>query len=180
MNNQKANLLKCLPSEYKDLTAEEIVDSICSNIYEPDNVAAREAVLESPGFLRDILLLIDLDTELTMNGILGFLENSSGRYLAETIEALKHIGAAEDARILEHIKQQLEANRPQRQKTPTLHEISSFQDRYILNAEVLDGILREADGLYLNTPDRNIFDNLIHYLSQNRHLLDEELGQYSK
>ncbi|WP_379159147.1 DUF4375 domain-containing protein [Paenibacillus sp. sgz5001063] len=179
MSNPNKNLNKWFPKDSTTLSAEEIVDSVCSNIYEPEYAATREAVLKSPGFLREIMLLIDLDTELTMNGILGFLENSSGQYLLETIQALQHIGAAEDAEILEQIKQQLDTTPAQRKASPSLYEISSFQDRYTLNAEVLDGILHKAEGLYLNTPDRNIFDNLVGYLSANRHLLDEELKNYS-
>ncbi|OKP99784.1 DUF4375 domain-containing protein [Paenibacillus sp. P46E] len=179
MSNPKTNINTWFPKESSTLSSEEIVDSVCSNIYEPENAAAREDVLKSPGFLREIMLLIDLDTELTMNGILGFLENSSGRYLLETIQALQHIGASEDAEILEQIYQQLETTPAQRIKSPGLHDISSFQDRYILNAEVLDGILRLSEALYLNTPDRNIFDNLVGYLSANRDLLDEELKKYS-
>ncbi|WP_418936961.1 DMP19 family protein [Paenibacillus anseongense] len=40
-----------------------------------------------------MLLILDFDIELQMNGIIGFLENSSGAYLEETMEALFRIRA---------------------------------------------------------------------------------------
>jgi hypothetical protein len=40
-----------------------------------------------------IVFLADCDMEIMMNGMLGFLENSTGRHLHSTIEALRKIGA---------------------------------------------------------------------------------------
>ncbi len=39
------------------------------------------------------ILLIDGDTETQMQGLLGFLENSTGRYLHATVDALERVGA---------------------------------------------------------------------------------------
>jgi len=46
------------------------------------------------------VLIIDFDTEVCMSGILGFLENSIGFYLADTIAALEAIGAHDTAATL--------------------------------------------------------------------------------
>jgi hypothetical protein len=46
------------------------------------------------------ILIIDLDIEVQMNGILGFLENLTGRYLTDTIDALHTIAAHDTAKTL--------------------------------------------------------------------------------
>lgn len=51
-----------------------------------------------------VVLLIDCDTEIDMNGVLGFLENRTGGYLSETIEAMELIGAIECAAIFRSIQ----------------------------------------------------------------------------
>ena len=57
-----------------------------------------------PTALRTVVLAIDFDTEVTMQGILGFLENSTGLFLSETITAFEEIGASETARGLSDIR----------------------------------------------------------------------------
>lgn len=59
--------------------------------------------LENP--LHVALLFSDFDTELCMNGMLGFLENSSGAFLDQTIDALKVIGARQNAVVLGLIRE---------------------------------------------------------------------------
>ena len=39
------------------------------------------------------MLLVDLETERAMNGMLDFLGNSSGKYAMETVTALELVGA---------------------------------------------------------------------------------------
>ena len=50
------------------------------------------------------MLIIDFDTEVTMNGMLGFLENPTGAYLGKTIEAFEIIGATEMVTVLRKIE----------------------------------------------------------------------------
>ncbi|WP_251572207.1 hypothetical protein [Paenibacillus sp. MER TA 81-3] len=57
--------------------------------------------------MRDIILIIDLDTELNMNGIVGFLENSSGLNLNNTIETLERIHALQDYELMSSIRHTL-------------------------------------------------------------------------
>jgi hypothetical protein len=40
-----------------------------------------------------VVLVLDSDTEVNMQGMLGFLENSTGLFLAEAIGAFDRIGA---------------------------------------------------------------------------------------
>jgi hypothetical protein len=50
------------------------------------------------------MLVIDFDTEVHMQGLCGFLENSTGRFLDETIDALEAIGAQETAATMRRIR----------------------------------------------------------------------------
>lgn len=63
----------------------------------------REDLVKYPQFIQDIIFIIDYDTELSMNGILGFLKNSTNKYLPQTITALKNIGADTDVEVLKKI-----------------------------------------------------------------------------
>ncbi|MGG4345133.1 hypothetical protein ABEW68_26215 [Paenibacillus lautus] len=92
------------------MSGEDIVGHIASNIYGKEYTQLRESLDQVPIVFRDIVLLIDLDTELSMNGILGFLENPSGEYIDETIEALERIRADKDFNIMKNIKNLLSSN----------------------------------------------------------------------
>jgi hypothetical protein len=61
--------------------------TIACLIYEPPFTLLRENISEIPEILRRFFLFTDFDTKVIINGILGFLENSTGEYLAETIES---------------------------------------------------------------------------------------------
>lgn len=50
------------------------------------------------------ILLLDCDSQIISNGMLGFVENYTGRYLQETIDALKLIRANKSAEIFEDVK----------------------------------------------------------------------------
>lgn len=54
--------------------------------------------------------MLDFDTEVNMQGMLAFLENSIGLYLPETIEAFDRIGAQATAGILRKIMGILETH----------------------------------------------------------------------
>ena len=58
--------------------------------------------LTSP--LQVTLLVIDFDTEVAMNGILGFLENSTGAYLNQTIDVFVMLGSTQTAEVLQGIR----------------------------------------------------------------------------
>jgi hypothetical protein len=89
------------------MTPAELLNALGVRIYEQPLSEAREHLLELPEPLRVVMLAIDFNTEVLMEGILGFLENSTGLYLQETIDAFQVIGATHTAGILIHIAEAL-------------------------------------------------------------------------
>ncbi|XOK63679.1 hypothetical protein ACJ7K1_11395 [Paenibacillus elgii] len=97
-------ILRRLLPDHKELinaSADEIMDHVGINRYRQENIQLKdeEVFFRLPALLQDIVLLIDFDTELIMNGILGFLEtrlenistrqsrrwNASERYMMRTL-----------------------------------------------------------------------------------------------
>jgi hypothetical protein len=160
-------------------SAEDIVSEICMNLYSDRGIQARTYFEQLPMWLQDIILIIDFDTELNMNGIIGFLENSTGQYLDETIDSLKRIGAVQDYLTLHNIKlilmssgidpRILRANLNNQSE----YTISSSQ---MIHGLDFDEVLDEAENLYLNQ-DRNIFENLFEYVEMNRSLFIREMEE---
>ena len=91
-------------ADYRTMSADEILDSLARQIYKPPLSKLREDLRSVPEVLRIPILLIDFDTQMCMNGILGFLENSTGFYLADTIAAMEAIGSHDTAATLRTIQ----------------------------------------------------------------------------
>lgn len=128
-----------------------------------------------PSALRVPMLVIDFDTELCMQGILGFLENSTGLYLAETIEALKAIGAHETADTMRSISsimtehgvtaEQLRANVNRGQ----LWEVTTFSKTHGEGLDSMaDRITKKAEELYLYTDAQSVRDLLEPFVERHR------------
>jgi Domain of unknown function (DUF4375) len=92
------------PSDYRSMSVDTILDSLAIQIYEPPLVSLRQSLRSIPEVLRIPILVIDFDTEVQMQGILGFLENSTGLYLIDTIDAFETIAAQDTAEILRSIR----------------------------------------------------------------------------
>jgi hypothetical protein len=88
----------------------EILNELGVRIYREPLSALRHAPgwpsLENP--LHLAMLLIDFDSELLMNGMLGLLENPTGAYLDQTIDAFSMLGENETAEILRGIRAVME------------------------------------------------------------------------
>jgi len=88
------------------MNADAIIQNIGAEIYRAPLSKTRSEIdypnLTNP--LHLTVLLIDCDTEIEMNGILGFLENSTGRHLKQTIDALSMIGAPKSAAVLDSVQ----------------------------------------------------------------------------
>jgi hypothetical protein len=56
-----------------------------------------------PEAIRTVHLIGQLDFEVNLGGVLGWLTNSSGRYASETAQALDAVGARECASIIRRI-----------------------------------------------------------------------------
>ncbi len=97
-----------LRSKLETLSPSKLISELSIRIYEPPLSAVRKHLREVAEALRVPILVLDFDTELNMNGMLGFLENSTGLYFAETIEAFDKIGASETVSILHAIEKTLE------------------------------------------------------------------------
>jgi len=50
------------------------------------------------------VLLMDCDIEIDMNGMLGFIENETGRHLHKTIDALELIGATKCSAVFRSVE----------------------------------------------------------------------------
>jgi hypothetical protein len=79
--------------------ADARIQQLAGSIYELPLSQVRDLPnypdLASP--LHLVVLLLDADTEIAMQGVLGFLENSTGRHLSATRQALGLIGAVRSA-----------------------------------------------------------------------------------
>ncbi|NEN82357.1 DMP19 family protein [Paenibacillus elgii] len=186
METHRAILRRLLPDDKEliNASADEIMDHVASNRYRQENIQLKdeEVFFELPALLRDIVLLIDFDTELNMNGILGFLENSTGKYLNETIEALERIGAVCDADAMKAIKRILEnynlstgqLHRDLQDLEP--YEINHFRQVHaIADDEFFEEIQHAADKLSTYSQEENIFDHLLTYIEANKRSFVEDV-----
>jgi hypothetical protein len=77
------------------MNVDQLLQELSTQIYEQPLSATRHESdypnLSNP--LHIAVLLIDFDTEININGMLGFLENSNGQHLDKIVEALRLIGA---------------------------------------------------------------------------------------
>ena len=124
------------------------------------------------------------DVIIAMQGILGFLENSTGLFLDDTIETLCKINAVEDYMILKEIRSILIQNG---MTTMDLRTNVSDQEEYSITnfnqthgpgySEMAEEISEIADRLSIYADDRNVFDLLIEYVEKNKAVLIEELTE---
>jgi hypothetical protein len=80
------------------------LDDISVQIYSEPFASYWEDRRELPEVLRNVVLVIDFDTELNMEGLSGLLENRPGEFLPEMILALEVIGARETADALRSVQ----------------------------------------------------------------------------
>ena len=87
------------------MTPDELLDELSVKIYEPplSEFRASGRLRNSDDPRAVVTLLIDFETERSMNGTLNFLGNSSGEYAEETFLALMQVGALNCARVLRRI-----------------------------------------------------------------------------
>jgi hypothetical protein len=142
------------------LSAEELVQALSVGLYEPPLNRLRETLASQPEVLRVLTLVLDFDTEVSMSGILGYLENSTGRWLSETIEAFALIGARETADILRRVQAAMNRHgtTPATLRSDvdagTLHGVVSFGELHGLKSEDMSREVTEIAGdLYVGDPD---------------------------
>jgi hypothetical protein len=87
------------------VTPAALLDEFSIKIYEPPLCNMRDdgRICEPSNPVAVLMLVVDFETEVSMNGINNFIGNSSGRFGNETVAALKTIGAQTQAALLERI-----------------------------------------------------------------------------
>ncbi|MFD0870969.1 Uncharacterised protein [Chlamydia abortus] len=96
------NFIDEVLSNISVMSADDVIQSMF-RIY--DEPVDRDALSAYPQFIQDIIWIIDMDTELAMNGIGGLMGNSTGHYADKMIDALRHISADKEAETLTQIYQ---------------------------------------------------------------------------
>lgn len=81
-----------------EMSADDFLQSMADIYSEPID---RSEIKRYPQFVQDVIFIIDYDTELQMEGLEGFFNDSTKDYINETIIALKNCGAIKEAEILE-------------------------------------------------------------------------------
>lgn len=155
------------------MNASDILDEFSIRAYEPPLSLLRDngeiANLNDP--LAVIMLIVDFEAELEMNGINNFIGNSTGLYAYETVEALKIIGCDEDSKILADILKKAkdagmthEAIQKDRQKLK-LHSVASFQQ---IHGDKWDNVTDEIDHLAKQIDFEKITKCLEKYVDKNK------------
>ena len=127
-----------------------------------------EQWLKCADFIQTASFLIAFDTELTMEGIFTFLENSIGHYAPHIIQAFRTIGAGGDADALEEI---CRLAPPDLMRGEFLsgdyqeYEITTFNDNHELTEEAEERIIALNKQLYLNS-GADIWKPLFKYLDE--------------
>lgn len=121
-----------------------------------------------PDFIQTAYFILAFDTELTMEGIFTFLENSIGHYAPQIIAAFRAIGDDRDADILNEICTLCPPDVMRGEFLSGEHqeyELTCFNEAHELTGETEEQIIRLAKGLYLNA-NRDIWKLLFRYVDQ--------------
>ncbi|MFS0870291.1 hypothetical protein [Paenibacillus xylanilyticus] len=183
MNKLQEELQQLLPlDQLEAMSGEEVVGSVAMDLYRAEFATIRECGPELPQVLRDVILIIDLDTELSMNGITGFLENASGQFLEETIAAMQRVGNEADADILKSIQQELSENgvTPEqlRENVNALSEhdvTTSLKTHGPHIHEVMQRVELQAGNLSMQEDNEESFELLYQYVEHNKESLKREM-----
>lgn len=174
--------------DFSSLSTEELVQAFSISLDKPPLSRLRATLGSWPEILRVLTLVIDFDTEVSMNGILGFLENSTGQWFGETIEAFDLIGATKTAAILRRVHEAMN----QHGMTPatlrsgvngaTLYDVVSFDELHGAKSKDMSlEVMQIADGLYLYVENSGSQEDpwqlLFEYVEPRRQQLLDALGQ---
>lgn len=174
-NHDGCRIVMSLHSELEQLEPRELVEELSIRIYERPLSEARTRLLKIAEPLRVIILLLDFDTEVCMQGILGFLENSTGLFLAETVEAFRTIGASETVEVLRGIQKTLDKHgiTPARLRADfngsKQYQVTTFAEVHGDLGSLPDEIEQDADRLYLNVKNgEDIWSLLENYIAKRK------------
>ena len=148
--------------DIKNMTGKTVCEKLTQELWDYDC----SQWLKCSNFIQVAAFLIDFDSELQMEGIFTFLENSIGYYASVVINSFKAIGDNNDANILSEIcyLASLDIMREEfSDKSYQEYDISSFHENHKLREEVTDKIEKLESQLYLNT-GIDIWQLLFNYL----------------
>lgn len=148
--------------DIKNVTGKEICEKLATELwgYEYDQWLELEECIQNVAFI------IAFDTELQMEGIFTFLENSIGHYYDKIIHAFKAISDNNDAEILSEICRLAPPDLMRGEFLECVqqeYDISSFDENHELHDEIVDRIDTLEKQLYLNT-DFDMWQLLFDYL----------------
>lgn len=168
------------------MTADAMIQDLADHIYQGPLSEVRHERdypnLDNP--LHLVILLIDCDTEIAMNGVLGFQENLTGQHLAKTTEALARVGAPKAAAIFAFIQAIMQKHGVTWQSLRgdfegvEVFQISSFKE---LHGQGIDRFTDEVDTLtsgfsLVNTDSsENVYGALCAYLEDKTQQLSAEV-----
>lgn len=163
------------------MSPEDLLSELSVKIYELPLSQIRDS-----GDIEDVsnpicvlMLLIDFDTEVSMNGIVSFLANSTGQYAKETVAALERIGCLEQAKKLADILAVAaeagmthEAIRSDR-STVQPYAVATFAK---LHGEKWVNAVARIEAIHDDMDMRKVFDNAEQFIVQHRAIVEEALG----
>lgn len=150
--------------DIKQFTGEELCEKLADELWD----STYEQWLECEEFIQVAAFLVAFDTELSMEGIFTFLENSIGHYAPNIIQAFRLIGAGNDADTLEEICRLAPPDVMRGEFLDEDHQeydITVFNDDHELKEEVAEKIEELEEQLYLNS-EFDIWETLFKYLDE--------------
>lgn len=134
----------------KQFTGEKLCEKLALELWSN----AYDQWLKCADFIQTASFLIAFDTELTMEGIFTFLENSIGHYAPNIIQAFRAIGDSHDADILEEICRLAPPDVMRGEylsRNYQTYDITVFNDNHELNEEMEAKITELNKQLYLHS-----------------------------
>lgn len=160
----------------------QLLSDLSVAIYEPPLAAMREteAIADPRDPIAVLMLVIDLDTEVAMNGIHDFLGNGTGRHASETVRALVEIGADADASVLARVVDvaaragmthaSVQADRIAEAKP--LHAVTTFAETH---GRKWDEVLAELRVLERELDFDRVYERAIAYVGAHRARISDAL-----
>jgi hypothetical protein len=140
------------------MSRSDLVGKTIEQICQKESDTGIESLTETE---KIIFFITNFDSEVNINGLLGFYHNSSGDFALETVIALKIIGCERSAVLLEQANQRLSKNQPIKNRDQRVLQMK------LLSKEAENTIQQLGISL-LNYPD-NLGQNLIKFIFKHKY-----------
>ena len=128
-------------------TGERVLDDLPINMYADDRLSDRSV----PGWLRAVILLLDFDTHVQMEGLLGWWENRAIDDLDDVMAAFHSVALPDQAQLLGRAAKVLDPRVLDGDPGQTLYNVSSFAERHVaITDDQYRAFSQLEDELYLN------------------------------